>query len=439
MDIKKSYSWKFLLIVLAAIFLSTNMVYPASGNNLRLPLNNHEVHDAIINLAYKTILTTGEEVDFIKITTFEEFQKYKQEIYDIAKKMEDRLPVERINKFQQSDMIRRLIYVAIAEGKVVGYLIAEINEDIERKQLYCWVMGVKNEEKYRKKGIGNTLLWLVANEAKERGISNMSADIKDTNERSVNFFKERGFQITAQYLDDYLYLTSDVSSVVERAIDIGISWLLANDDTNVIDNIGLPMLGSLIKSGNYERVKSIIERAFKNRGLTLKLIPQPYIAKGRQITNDPYIDIELCDAEDNKILNCEISVDDNNNILKFDQTYINDANLQGKRLFVLLYKWIQANKYFQDRFSGWKIECSTNGHGAKAWSKSGFNDIEVYNGRKFEGYRIGGNPVFSIGDKVLDTHEIDPEQSYKIKCMFTAKDYVDDIFDFGLREPAMSL
>jgi len=170
--------------------------------------------------------------------------------------------------------------------------------------------------------------------------------------------------------------------------DVEIIRLLSGSDTKEIDR-ALEIMESI---HDPERVSSIVEKVFANRRLepvfmeednTLAIIGENRSHKGTY-------EIAELQGEDPYV--------------HFYNAWISEE-LRGKRILPLLLRWAAAHGSFR-KFSGWRTEVdNANYMSARAWWRSGFTDIELFE-------RESKEPVSSI-------EELKPsEKRYIVKARF---------------------
>lgn len=118
-----------------------------------------------------------------------------------------------------------------------------------------------------------------------------------------------------------------------------------------------------------DKIVSIVEEIFANRGLSLNI----------DITGDPDCAVQIRDMKNGDIVgHRDFRVASEENKLTFHSTHIYKTELHGKRLLPLLYRWMSAHPYFRSRFPGWNIEMEYSNYGAaRSFWRSGFKDIHI--------------------------------------------------------------
>ncbi len=110
----------------------------------------------------------------------------------------------------------RLPLVAEAAGKVVGYLMAWIIVD----QLH--VLNIAADPDFRHRGVGTALLWAAAGQAEERGLTEITLEVRESNHEARGFYLGHGFVVAGRrrgyYADngeDAIIMTRRVSGLLE--------------------------------------------------------------------------------------------------------------------------------------------------------------------------------------------------------------------------------
>lgn len=101
--------------------------------------------------------------------------------------------LENVKKYQGK------IWLAVDEGKVIGFVIGAIWEQSEKSKLeigphkFGEVIDIYLEEDYRRKGIGKIMLQMMEKYFKEKGCDSMWILVFAPNENAHNMYKKFGF------------------------------------------------------------------------------------------------------------------------------------------------------------------------------------------------------------------------------------------------------
>lgn len=106
---------------------------------------------------------------------------------------------EVITKEDFEQMIQeREIFIAKMQGEVVGYItfnIKEKNNHIMRYRKQLQIEAICVDERYRKKGIGTTLLRKVREFGKENGCTDIYLTVNEENENAIKIYEKFGFKV----------------------------------------------------------------------------------------------------------------------------------------------------------------------------------------------------------------------------------------------------
>lgn len=93
--------------------------------------------------------------------------------------------------FDEFNQNTRKYYVAVDENNIpVGYIgVFDSFDDYN-------IIGIAVDNNYQKKGIGSMLLQKVIEEAKLNNIKSLSLEVDEKNEKAINFYKNKGFEVT---------------------------------------------------------------------------------------------------------------------------------------------------------------------------------------------------------------------------------------------------
>ena len=93
--------------------------------------------------------------------------------------------------FDEFNQNTRKYYVAVDENNIpVGYIgVFDSFDDYN-------IIGIAVDNNYQKKGIGSLLLQKVIEEAKLNNIKSLSLEVDEKNEKAINFYKNKGFEVT---------------------------------------------------------------------------------------------------------------------------------------------------------------------------------------------------------------------------------------------------
>ncbi|MGH7203456.1 MAG: GNAT family N-acetyltransferase [Candidatus Levyibacteriota bacterium] len=98
-----------------------------------------------------------------------------------------------------------LIYVAEIEGKTIGYIMAFIDTYPYRSvNPICEIDNMFVEEAYRGKGSGGDLVKAVKTRAQEKGAKIIRVGAIAQNDKTLNFYRIQGFNVTNVYLETEL-------------------------------------------------------------------------------------------------------------------------------------------------------------------------------------------------------------------------------------------
>jgi chemotaxis methyl-accepting protein methylase/ribosomal protein S18 acetylase RimI-like enzyme len=187
----------------------------------------HEHKDAIDRIRERVeeniIFTSENETLEVVQVTVNNFSRYKKAILRIANSLPDTGLADGITNYVRqyedalaqgiiSDIKDTIDYVAKVNGKVIGYVFCSPmtkkttggmygtkiqvigNHPKKARELYLWAIGVN--KKYHRKGIGNLLLRLAAQESKRHEIPMIYAELDYNNEQLKDFLENRGFGVT---------------------------------------------------------------------------------------------------------------------------------------------------------------------------------------------------------------------------------------------------
>jgi len=105
---------------------------------------------------------------------------------------------------------RVVFYVAECRGRIIGYALAVV-EDNE-----CHLYSIAVRAKYRRRGIGTSLLTETIEECKRRGCSRMILEVADDNTEAIGFYLKHGFR-TKGIIPGYYYGAKD-ALIMEKMI-----------------------------------------------------------------------------------------------------------------------------------------------------------------------------------------------------------------------------
>ena len=96
-----------------------------------------------------------------------------------------------------------LIFVAIAENKIVGYILALINfYSYRRVNPICDIENLIIEEDYRKNGVGSKLMENVRKAAKEKAAKKLRVNAIAQNKNALSFYRSHGFEDAVLFLEE---------------------------------------------------------------------------------------------------------------------------------------------------------------------------------------------------------------------------------------------
>ncbi len=125
-------------------------------------------------------------------------------------KKQDLDQVERIADISLKEEYERELYISIQELWRDGFLVHEMSGRITG-----FICGIKKDPEtarvlmlavhpfYRNQGIGSELLKNFVQMSSSSGANKVSLEVRVGNERTVNFYKKRGFQIVGRLEDFY--------------------------------------------------------------------------------------------------------------------------------------------------------------------------------------------------------------------------------------------
>ena len=88
--------------------------------------------------------------------------------------------------------------VAVGNGKVVGYVIAEKAKRIEPRKFQVkrctHLLNIAVDPRLRRKGVGNALMEAITARVREEGVKNIWLEVRTSNSPARNFYSRIGFQ-----------------------------------------------------------------------------------------------------------------------------------------------------------------------------------------------------------------------------------------------------
>ncbi len=81
-----------------------------------------------------------------------------------------------------------LYFVAKLNDEIIGFASIKIILD------ECELMNIVTKKSYRKNGIGNLLLNVIINKAKELKLTKINLEVSNTNVTAINLYKKAGFK-----------------------------------------------------------------------------------------------------------------------------------------------------------------------------------------------------------------------------------------------------
>ncbi len=88
-------------------------------------------------------------------------------------------------------------YVAISKDKVIGWCdITSLHRPV---LAHSGVLGIAVLAKYRGQGIGQALLHVALNKAKEIGLTRIELTVREKNELAISLYKKFGFEIEGRH------------------------------------------------------------------------------------------------------------------------------------------------------------------------------------------------------------------------------------------------
>lgn len=134
-------------------------------------------------------------LDDIKIVQNLNYELYQLEQKCYDEHLSDNWSLsEKGRKFFETAIKNKLVYVAVVDLEVVGY----IHFDIINMTYYdfdiCEICDICVSEKFRRKGIGKLLCEAVFEDCKKRDINHFSVTASFKNESAISFYKKLGFE-----------------------------------------------------------------------------------------------------------------------------------------------------------------------------------------------------------------------------------------------------
>lgn len=94
------------------------------------------------------------------------------------------------NFYDEFNQKTRQYFVALSGDEVVGYIgVFDMIEDYN-------IIGIAVKKEYQRKKIGSLLLERIVSIARENNVNSLSLEVDSINEKAINFYKNKGFEVT---------------------------------------------------------------------------------------------------------------------------------------------------------------------------------------------------------------------------------------------------
>ncbi len=93
----------------------------------------------------------------------------------------------------------QLIYVAVKENSIVGYIWSQYIERPESALTYAakkiYIHHISVSQQQRKEGVGELLMAHISKEARQRSVQHIALDVWSFNESAASFFEKCGYEV----------------------------------------------------------------------------------------------------------------------------------------------------------------------------------------------------------------------------------------------------
>ncbi|MFP3190206.1 MAG: GNAT family N-acetyltransferase [Thermoproteota archaeon] len=143
------------------------------------------------------------KIEFIDLKDIEDLSKLAIKFLTEPKVSDNKILHNDINRKYWIELAgnvlardRRSIMVAKDDGRIVGYIMFNLNasDPFKVKEKWCYVSDIYVLPDYRKKGIGSMLLRAVEELAKKEGIKSIRLIVWRDNEEGIKFYKSLNFK-----------------------------------------------------------------------------------------------------------------------------------------------------------------------------------------------------------------------------------------------------
>jgi len=135
--------------------------------------------------AFRTLFEDAyaEYLEFLKLSNPQQYQKEQQERREVSR--------ARFNFYLKTGSS----FVAEENGEVIGYVASQTVPFMHGMDRLLWVEYIVVKSKYRRKGVGTTLLRSLIDYAKRNRIDEIHTTINPDNEASIKLHQKAGFNV----------------------------------------------------------------------------------------------------------------------------------------------------------------------------------------------------------------------------------------------------
>ena len=134
------------------------------------------------------------------IEDLKSIQKLNNSLFDLEyNNFDDTLKVgwtfeEEGKKYFEDMIINEIVFVALYEEKIIGYLVGSICNQISYiTETFAELDNMYIDENYRRHGIGTLLINKFKNYCKEKNIQNIKVTASAKNNKAIQFYMKNGF------------------------------------------------------------------------------------------------------------------------------------------------------------------------------------------------------------------------------------------------------